>query len=459
MKKLFAILAVLMAFSLIFTACGSPAPIEEPAAPAEEPAAPAEEPAAPEEPAEKPTLVVWYKKEFTQATLDLIQQWADEFAAEKNINVDLTFVTMADAPTMYVAAIEAGTTPDVAFVPFWGPPRYFVMGALEDVTDIATELGEANDGWLPASEEAVLFDGKYYGVPFANTTEPLYMRTDVMEQLGYTDRPQTFAELEEFAKAATELGNGEYYGWGVNYNRSDDGHLGVQMLLWNFGSQTTAEDGQTITFNSPETLAGCEYAARMYSEGYAPPGAIGWTDGSNNEGWLAGQIAMTQNGPSINYAINQPDAPEGLKDVTQMYDWPTGPTGVSTSLAEAFSWVIFKNDDPVKVDLAKDWIRYLFEPERYDKVAESSWGQEGPAHNRGLNNPYMQQEMFSGLLKAIEKSRVQGWPGPYTPAAADIASEYVLTDMMVSVVADGVSCEDAIAAATTKIEEIYARYK
>ncbi|MHB8089475.1 MAG: ABC transporter substrate-binding protein [Anaerolineaceae bacterium] len=461
MKKLYLVVSVIMLLSLLLASCATPTEAPTPVevvpttAPVEgQPTAEVVQPT--DVPVEYPdTFTVWYKKEFTQETLDIVTKWAEDFGKEMGVKVDLTFVTMADAPSVYVAAIESGTTPDVAMVPFWGPPRYHNMGALTEVTDLAKEIGDANGGWLPSSETAVTFEGKMYGMPWANVTEPLFLRTDVMKALGYTDRPQTFEELKEFAKKANEYGAGDLFGWGITYNRSDDGHLMVQQILWNHGSETTGEDGKIITFNSPETIAGCEYMKDIYQ--YAAPGTIGWTDSGNNQAWLAGTIAVTGNGPSIWYALNQPDADPTLKANTHLYDWPTGPTGLSTTLAEAFSWVVF-SEDPGTVALAEEWFRYIYEPERYDLIAKSSWAQEGPAHNRGMATDFMQQGDFADLRKAIERSSVQGFPGPYTVAAADVASEYVLPDMMVSVIVDDVSCEDAVAKAHTKLQMIYSRY-
>jgi len=455
MKRMFyTSISVVILLTLVLTACA--APVAQPAA--SEPTVAATDVVAAPPVAEvkyPETFTVWYKKEFTQATLDLITQWAEEFGKEKGVKVDLSFVTMADAPSVYVSAIESGTTPDVAMVPFWGPPRYYNMGALTDVTDIADEIGAASGGWIESSEAAVTFEGKKWAVPWANTTEPLFMRTDVMKALGYTEAPKTFDELKTFAQKATEYGEGKLFGWGITYNRSDDGHLMTQQILWNHGSETTSADGKKVTFNSPETIAGCKYMQDVYQ--YAAPGTIGWGDSGNNQAWLAGTIALTGNGPSIWYAVNQPDADPELKANTHAYAWPEGPTGISTTLAEAFSWVVFSKD-PGTLELAKEWFRYIYVPERYNLVAETSWAQEGPATKNGLAAPFMQQEAFADLRIALSRASVQGYPGPYTVAAADVASEYVLPDMMVDVIVNGKSCEDAVKAADTKIRMIYSRY-
>jgi len=451
------VLGLVLAFALLAACAPAAAPTQAPPPPAAATQAPAPPPAATQAPSGvKPVIKVWYKKEFTDKIDALVKKWTTDFEKANNVTVDLTFITMADAPTKYVAAIESGTTPNVAMVPFWGPPRYYNMGALEDVSDLFVKIGAANGGWLDAAQVATKFDGKYWGVPENITTEPLFMRTDIMKQLGYTDRPKTFDELAKFAADATKLGAGKYYGWGVDYNRSDDGHLGTQMLLWNFGSRTTAEDGKTITFNSPESIAACKYMKDVYQ--YAPPGAIGWTDSSNNEAWAAGKIAMTQNGPSIWYALKQPGYLPEAANNTHMYDWPTGPKGDSATIAEVFSWVVFKDKDPQKVELSKKFIELTMLPENYDTLAELSWAQESPPHNRGMSSAFMNQPDFADFRKQLARTRVQGWPGPYSVAAADVASQYVFPDMMVSVISGGKTCEQAVTDAEAKIKAIYAKY-
>jgi multiple sugar transport system substrate-binding protein len=222
MKRLSFSIMVILVLTMTLSACAKPVatatpePVATKAPEVVTTLAPTE---APTEAVKYPaTFTVWYKKEFTQETLDILTQWAKEFGDKMGVKVDLTFVTMADAPTVYVSAIESRTTPDVAMVPFWGPPRYQNMNALTEVTDLAKEIGDANGGWLKSSETAVTFDGKMFGIPWANVTEPLFLRTDVMKALGYTDRPQTFAELMEFAKKANEFGAGKLFGWGITYN-------------------------------------------------------------------------------------------------------------------------------------------------------------------------------------------------------------------------------------------------
>lgn len=460
MRKLYLSVSIIMLLTLILTACAAPATTTaEPAA--TQPEAATQPAVATEAPTvtQPKTLVVWYKKEMTQNTLDLITQWAEEFGKQKGIKVDLTFVTAADQPTLYVAGIESGTAPDVAMVPFWGPPRYHNMGALADVTDVVTEVGPQNGGFLQQSLDAITFEGKMWGVPWISTTQPMYIRTDVLKAVGLTQAPQTMDELANFADLATKYGAGKLFGWGMGYTHSDDGHLMTQQILWHFGSQTTAEDGKTITFNSPETVAGCNYMAQFYTNGDAVPGAMGWTDSGNNQAWLANQIAITGNGPSVFYALSQPDGDKTLLANTTMYAWPAGvgTKGINASIDEASSWVIFAKD-PGAQSLAKDWLRYIYSPDRLNLIYESSFAQEGPATNSGMKTAFMNQPAFAGLRTAISNAVIQGYPGPYTVAAADVASEYVLPDMMADVIVNKMSCEDAVKKATAKIQAIYARY-
>ena len=85
----------------------------------------------------------------------------------------------------------------------------------------------------------------------------------------------------------------------MTVNRSGDGNSMVQNVIFRHGGHLQDETGQKVTFNSPETIAGLEWLKETYTaEEYAPmlpPGVLSWIDTSNNEAFLAGQIAITQN--------------------------------------------------------------------------------------------------------------------------------------------------------------------
>src|SRR5436309_2063050 len=70
-----------------------------------------------------------------------------------------------------------------------------------------------------------------------------------------------------------------------------------------FGGRVVDQTGTKVVFNSPETVAGVKWLQETYtSEKYKPmlpTGIESWTDTSNNEAYLAGTVALTQNQLSV----------------------------------------------------------------------------------------------------------------------------------------------------------------
>ena len=61
------------------------------------------------------------------------------------------------------------------------------------------------------------------------------------------------------------------------------------------------------------------------------------------------------------------------------------------------------------------------------------------------------------IVETVKLGRPVGWPGPTTPAAAEVISSNVLTDMLTRVIVDKVTPEKAVDEANQRIKEIYDR--
>ncbi len=65
-------------------------------------------------------------------------------------------------------------------------------------------------------------------------------------------------------------------------------------IIQAFGGRAVDETGKKVTFNSPETVAGVQWLADVYTKPEykkaLPPGVESWTDTSNNEAYLAGKL-------------------------------------------------------------------------------------------------------------------------------------------------------------------------
>ena len=73
-----------------------------------------------------------------------------------------------------------------------------------------------------------------------------------------------------------------------------------------------------------------------------------------------------------------------------------------------------------------------------------------------MDNPYWKSDPnFNAILQNILRSVNLGYPGPMTPAAAEVQGQKILTDMAGRVVVGGLSPEQALKEAHGRVEEIY----
>ncbi len=138
----------------------------------------------------------------------------------------------------------------------------------------------------------------------------------------------TFDDLRDTALAISDPGE-ERYGWGMTVNSGGDATGLIQAIIHNWGGQIVDADLTAITFNSPETVDAVAWLTEVFvNDAYAdmiPPGILAWTDSSNNEAWLAGNIGLTKNAASV-YAKGKADGNPIFED-TMITDPIIGPYG------------------------------------------------------------------------------------------------------------------------------------
>ena len=85
-----------------------------------------------------------------------------------------------------------------------------------------------------------------------------------------------------------------------------------------------------------------------------------------------------------------------------------------------------------------------------------SVGQAGPVYKARAENPYWKSDPnFEGCCRTSSASVNIGYPGPMTPAAAEVQGQKILTDMAGRVVVGGLSPEAALKEAHARVEEIH----
>lgn len=374
-----------------------------------------------------------------------------EWAAMNNVEVEIDRYTFDEMEVKFATAVETGDTPDIAELEQVGPARYHGMGQLLDVTDLFNEVVDQNGAIPPEMDGAIKFGGKYYAVPHTYLPRLLNARQDIVDEAGIA-MPTTWDELEQASIKIKNAGIMEYP-LGYSWNYSTDGYEPFLAQLYGRDASFCTTDGG---FKAMWGQKGAEDTIRWCTDIYnkskvVPPDALAWKGFTNNENFLEGSIAFTSNGNSIWWALEQRDDP--LLEKTWVGQMPGGPARrVNVSLGLYFS--IFRNSK--NPELAKDLIKYLLSEEPYTRLMESGSAQNVPVYHNYMDMEYYQQNpTYKRVLETAEAAVAMGWPGPMTPAAAEVVASQALMDMLQRIITEQVSFEEGVKETDNKIKTIY----
>lgn len=248
-KFLAGVLCMLLTVSL-FVGCGS-----------KDDSAPKENDSKTEGVDEKVTLNIWGMGEEAK----LLSEIENDFET-KNPNIDMVVqaIPWDQAHDKLLMAVASGKGPDVVQLGTTWIPEFAEAGVLKDLTQYIDEypnLDPAN--YFDSSVGTTKFDGKYIGVPWYVDTRAMFYRTDLLEEVGYPEGPNTWDELKDAATKLSARGD-EYYG--ISFDLAD------QVFSIPYGWQNGSEiikDGKPL-FNEPEYVEAVKYLNSFFEEGLAP---------------------------------------------------------------------------------------------------------------------------------------------------------------------------------------------
>ena len=159
------------------------------------------------------------------------------------------------------ARSPAGETPDVSLIGTTWMGEFAEAGGLmptpEDLVDEAD--------FFPGAWDSTEVGGTSYGVPWYVETRVLYYRTDLAEKAGWSEAPQTWDDLKQFAEDLQSKGGAEY---GISLQPGQTGSWQTMMpFAWSNGAALTNEDGTEYTIDSPEMAEALDYYTSYFDEG------------------------------------------------------------------------------------------------------------------------------------------------------------------------------------------------
>ena len=296
--------------------------------------------------ADKKEVVIWDYFE-TDAQKQMMKSLIDEFnASQDEYEASHVYVPFADYEKQLTLGIASGELPDLVILDGCGMASFIQLGLFGDISDADINWDEYMEGPM----ESTMLDGKHYGIPFATNCTALFYNKDLFDAAGidYPDENTTWDEFHEMAKALTK-----------------DGVSG-------FGSYTDIEDG----------VDAYKLMQEMIEDGSWTKECVNWTQSDVNNNFMAGNLAMQQNGPwqipgieanapDLNYGVTV--LPKKDADSEQATSILGGENmGVvnkdDTSGAEAF--LKYYDQTDVMVDAMKQYGSY---PPKTEAAKDSYW--------------------------------------------------------------------------------------
>jgi multiple sugar transport system substrate-binding protein len=397
-------------------------------------------------------MTLWRLKTYIPPADKILDTTIQECGKKIGAEVQIQTYTFDDMWTKYTAAIESKTLPDVAELDAVGPARLANLGRLSDVSDlvgtVVKELGEL----APNAEGAVKFGGKFYAVPHYAIPLILFYRKDLVEKVG-AQPPDTWEAINEISIKIKKAGLQDFP-QGFPWNRTGDGYDPAMSLLWSYGAAWVDKSGKYVGMPKDKALQAMKVVTPAYlADKTAALDYLSWSGSGNNEAFMAGKIAFTPNGPSILFQEDSTKHP--LRKDTAIKLMPRGPAGRNLALTFVMNWGVPVDGKQQKE--ARALVSCIMSKDKFSAYMTGSFQQAVPLFKSLINHDYWNNADGKVITETVKLGRPVGWPGPTTPAAAEVISSNVLTDMMTRVIVDKVTPEKAIEEADKRIKEIYER--
>lgn len=294
---------------------------------------------------------IWVRSDGSEFMPKLVEA----FNAKGEHHADLQIVPVDELVQKYAIASAGGSAPDALSLDLIFTPAFAENGQLKDMTDFAKSLPYF-DQLSPAHLKVATVDDRIYGLPFSGDASLLLWNKDLFRQAGLDpDKgPTTWAEIEEDAKAISQLGD-ETYGYYFSGNCGGCSIFTFAPLIWASGGDILQDDGRTATLDSEESVAAIDFYRGMVNEGLVPAGSQ--TDSGSNffAAFANGNIGISPSGSFAIGALNNqyPDLDYGVT-------YLPGKDGGYSSFAGGDNIVVSAGTDDSKLPAIEAFIEFAY---------------------------------------------------------------------------------------------------
>ena len=150
-------------------------------------------------------LAMMVNNAFTGMDDPAIMRAAKQFEEDHpGVTITIEGLSGKELVSKFTTSAMAGSGPDIVALDNAGWP--IDLAAMGLIIPLDDQIKASENDYLQGPLESGLYEGSYYSVPWYFNNTGLYYNKRILEEIGKTDAPTTWDELEEDIKLATEKG-------------------------------------------------------------------------------------------------------------------------------------------------------------------------------------------------------------------------------------------------------------
>ena len=421
------------------------------------------------------TATVWWTQGFAQEEDISFKKIVADYEKASGNTIDYSLVPYAPMRQKIVSAVTSGVVPDL----FQNTPAEIIAlyawdNKLVDVSDIVEAQKEefTETALLTAyCYNNVEKKRSYYGVPYTVSASMNHIWRPLVEKAGYRMEgiPKTWDAFYDFFKEVQRKlraqGMRHVYGLGFQLNTAgNDSNARANDFLIAYGGQDIVTKDGKLHLDDPKVRKAAiemlTYPTTAYKEGYVPPGAINWNDADDNNAFHAKQIVMDIEGSLSTEVAIIKDEQAYYRDIVTMRLALSNDGNPLPAQQGSLCGLIPKGAKNVAV--AKDFLKYLIQPQVLNGLLKTGLGRNLPAMPAIVKNDpwwldpkdphrvtYVRQGLFGLTVPTFWTSN---------PAYAQVQNEHVWQTAWAEIIQDRATPQAAAEKAFKRVEEIFAKF-
>src|SRR6059036_21890 len=372
--------------------------------------------------AQKRELTFLTGNHFVPASDDELRRQAELFGKQAGATVRVDTIAFPQLFAKRAAQVASQSGHDLIITGAADPFLY--EQHLVDMGDLADYLGKGYGGWYTFARDTCQTASGWRAVPWFWVAFPGCYNEVHFKKAG-VQPPKTWDDLLKAGKLLKKQGNPV----GIPISHCTDANITFWSVLWCAGGKVLEADGKTPAINSDKAAQVIEWYKELYRDAMEPE-VLSWDNASNNRFLLAGKCSWIHNPISPYAAALAKSMP--IADEINHHSSPAGPAGTHSvpPINGIGIWKFSKN-----IDLAKDFIRFLFQKDNYHAWITASNAFNHPPLKHLADHPiWSKNPKLAMLPKEAEYAHERGWPAKPSAAVQLIQVNYVLPDMVAKAV-------------------------